>query len=190
MNFLLFQQSTDEALNILTDVACDFTRQFCQVLRLSRDNQLLRNSSGFADVMDRTYRDMNLGSILDIRDFYTNFVIGRYKAIRKECKSLIDECQNLEDASGTKFTNAFTPNVGSASGDGGSVDNIPEIHFPSSEEGDTIATFSLDHSTPQMETGLQMLQNLEQVKENLRIEKSLLISIYFVTKYKIFVCYG
>ena len=161
--FRFFSQSTDEALNILTDVACDFTRQFCQVLRLSRDNQLLRNSSGFADVMDRTYRDMNLGSVLDIRDFYTNSVVGRYKAIRKECKNLLEDCQNLEEASGTKFGNAFTPNVSSASGDGGSVDNIPEIHFPSSEEGDTIPTFSLDHNTPQMETGLQMLKNFDEL---------------------------
>jgi len=134
------------------------------MLRLSRDNQLLGNSSGFADVMERTYRDMNLGSILDLRDFYSNFVVGRYKAIRKECKGLIEKCQNLEDGAilNVGLSGAFTPNVGSV--DNGSVDNIPEIHFPSSEEGDTIVTFSLDHNTPQMETGLQMLQSLEQVK--------------------------
>jgi hypothetical protein len=150
-------------LNVLTDVACDFTRQFCQMLRTSRDNQLLGNSSGFADVMERTYRDMNLGSILDLRQFYSDSVVGRYKAIRKECKIIIDECHSMED--GAKLNvgvgGAFTPNV--ASVDNGSVDNIPEIHFPSSEEGDTIVTFSLDHHTPQMETGMQMLQSLEQV---------------------------
>ena len=141
-------------------------QQFCQMLRLSRDNQLLGNSTGFADIMERTYRDMNLGSILDLRDFYSNFVVGRYKAIRKECKSLIEKCHNLEDGStlnvGIGSSGAFTPNVSSV--DNASVDNIPEIHFPSSEEGDTIITFSLDHHTPQMETGLQMLQSLEQVK--------------------------
>lgn len=139
------------------------------MLRLSRDNQLLGNSTGFADVMERTYRDMNLGSILDLRDFYSNFVVGRYKAIRKECKVLIERCQNLEE--GTTLNvgisgGAFTPNVGSV--ENGSVDNIPEIHFPSSEEGDMIVTFSLDHHTPQMETGLQMLQSLEQVQCLLR----------------------
>ena len=148
---------------MLTDVACDFTRQFCQTLRLSRDNQLMGNSSGFADVMERTYRDMNLGSVLDLRQFYSDFVVGRYKAIRKECKDIVEECQNLED--GAKLSvgasGAFTPTLGSV--DNGSVDNIPEIHFPSSEEGDTIVTFSLDHHTPQMETGMQMLQSLEQV---------------------------
>ena len=149
----------------MTDVACDFSRQFCQMLRLSRDNQLLGNSSGFADVMERTYRDMNLGSVLDMRQFYTQSVLGRYKAIRKECKKLIEECQSMEDSNVTKFGNAFTPNVCSVSADTGSMDNIPEIHLPSSEEGDNgiLATFSLDHNTPQMETGLQMLQSLEQV---------------------------
>jgi hypothetical protein len=38
-------------------------------------------------------------------------------------------------------------------------DNIPEIHFPSSEDG----TYTFDHNTPQMEHGMQMLQSLEQV---------------------------
>ena len=66
-------------------------QKFCQMLRLSRDNQLLGNSTGFADIMERTYRDMNLSSILDLQDFYSNFVFGRYTAIRKECKSLIEK---------------------------------------------------------------------------------------------------
>lgn len=49
----------------------------------------------------------------------------------------------------------------------GDPDNcIPEIHFPSSEEGDGGSsgppTLSLDHNAPQIETGLQMLQSLEQ----------------------------
>ena len=135
------------------------------MLRLSRDNQLLSNSSGFADVMERTYRDMNLGSVLDMRDFYNLQVIGRYKAIRKTCKNLIEDCHSLEEAHGAKFSNAFTPVCSVSAADHGSIDNIPEIHFPSSEEGDNgiMATFSLDHNTPQMETGLQMLQSLEQV---------------------------
>jgi hypothetical protein len=46
--------------------------------------------------MERTYRDMNLGSVLDLRDFYSNFVVGRYEAIRKDCETLIEDCHNLE----------------------------------------------------------------------------------------------
>ena len=44
--------------------------------------------------------------------------------------------------------------------------DVPEIHFPSSEEGDNGSsgppTLTLDHNAPQIETGLQMLQSLEQ----------------------------
>ena len=74
---------------------------------------------------------MNLSSILDLRDFYSNFVVGRYTAIRKECKSLIEKWQNLEDGStlnvGISSSGDFTPNVGSV--DNVSVDNISEIHY-------------------------------------------------------------
>ncbi len=41
-------------------------------------------------------------------------------------------------------------------------DNIPEIHFPSSEEGVGGAVLSLEHATPQLDAGMQMLQSLEQ----------------------------
>lgn len=128
-------------------------------MRAARDKELLSDSKcGFADIVCRAYDEMGCGSLLEIRSYYKNSIIGRHKAIGEVAEALAFECHHLDEVPAL-----FSVENGVLDGD---PDNIPEIHFPSSEEGENGSsgppTLSLDHNAPQIETGLQMLQSLEQ----------------------------
>lgn len=157
--FVGFDLSTDSALDVLTDVTADYLNRFCSILRSARDNELSGGGDrGFADILSRAYTEMGVGnSLLDIRSFYKNSVVGRHGAIVNECQSALVECKDAFEAAETVVENGTNLT---------DDDNIPEIHFPSSEEGDNGSsvppTLTLDHNAPQIEPGLQMLQSLEQ----------------------------
>ena len=156
-----YDLSTDQALDVLTDATSQFLSKFCNLLRHARDRELLNSSkNGFPDILCRVYSEMGLGSILDIRSYYKNSIIAKHKAIGEAAEALAFECHHLDEVQ-----NFSVVENGLMVGE--DPDNIPEIHFPSSEEGDNGSsgppTLSLlDHNAPQIETGLQMLQSLEQ----------------------------
>ena len=114
---------------------------------------------------------MGIGSILNIRSYYKNAIIGRHKAIGETAEALAFECHHLDEVPTLHSMGQFSVENGGSLIDGHNVDpdNIPEIHFPNSEEIENginstggPPTLSLDHNAPQIETGLQMLQSLEQ----------------------------
>lgn len=155
-----YDMSTDEALDVLTDATHQFLSKFCGLLRSGRDKELFNGSKcGFPDVVCRVYKEMGHGSILDIRNYYKNCIIAKHKSIGETAEALAFECHHLDENHGSMVDqNGMVMEV--------DQDDIPEIHFPSSEEGDAGSsgppTLSLDHNAPQIETGLQMLQSLEQ----------------------------
>lgn len=156
-----FDQSTDQALDVLTDATSHYLAKFCSLLRAARDKELVSHSkNGFPDLVCRAYEEMGIGSILNIRSYYKNAIIGRHKAIGETAEALAFECHHLDEVPSSSH---FSVENGLLLED---PDNIPEIHFPSSEEGENgmsgPPTLSLDHNAPQIETGLQMLQSLEQ----------------------------
>ena len=159
-----FDQSTDQALNVLTDATSHYLAKFCSLLRAARDKELLSKSkNGFPDLVCRVYEEMGVGSVLNIRSYYKNAIIGRHKAIGESAEALAFECHHLDEAVPAS-SSSFSVENGMLLED---TDNIPEIHFPSSEEGENgiisgPPILSLDHNAPQIETGLQMLQSLEQ----------------------------
>ena len=177
-----YDQSTDQALDVLTDATSQFLSKFCNLLRHARDRELNNSSkSGFPDIICRVYQEMGLGSILDMRSYYKNTIMAKHKAIGEAAEALAFECHHLDEIQVNSHTvnSVWNPSGAtvsmhvenglnfSVSMDPGDPDNcIPEIHFPSSEEGDQGSsgppTLSLDHNAPQIETGLQMLQSLEQ----------------------------
>ena len=117
----------------------------------------------------RVYEEMGIGSILNIRSYYKNAIIGRHKAIGETAEALAFECHHLDEVPTlhSMVGHQFSVENGGSLIDGVDPDNIPEIHFPNSEEIENgnlsgPPTLSLDHNAPQIETGLQMLQSLEQ----------------------------
>ncbi|XP_040563544.1 STAGA complex 65 subunit gamma [Lepeophtheirus salmonis] len=146
--FVGYETASLGALDLLTDVVAEYLRTFTKLLRDSRDRECLyEQSMGFPDSLERICYDMNIGSVLQIQRYYEDSVIKYYKNILKEWKK-------RKTASSSSSTTIL---VGSNSAEiilG--EDDIPEIHFPSGEE------CTGDHATPQYETGLQVLQSLEQ----------------------------
>ncbi len=158
-----YSQASDNALDVFTDATGQYLEKFCSLLRSARDNELTQgHNCGFADPVCRVYDELGLGSILSVRTYYKKAIVGRHKAITEAVETLVHECNNLDEVP------TFTLPMGDNGSIGVDNDNIPEIHFPSStEEADNGSsgppTLSLlDHNAPQIETGLQMLQSLEQ----------------------------
>jgi hypothetical protein len=169
-----YDQATDQALDVLTDATSQYLTKFCNLLRTARDREMVSESkNGFTDQICRVYEEMGCGSVLDIRSYYKNSITGRHKSIGETAQMLSFECQHLHEIppnSASSFSIAGSSSGGGIEQNGilslmdGDPDNIPEIHFPSSDEGENgPPTLSLvDHNAPQIETGLQMLQSLEQ----------------------------
>lgn len=154
-----YDHSTDQALDVLSDATGQFLTKFCTLLRQARDKELSNNSkNGFPDIICRVFTEMGLGSILNISN-YQNAIIAKHKSIGEAAETLAFECHHLDEVQNFPIL------------ENGSLlmedHDVPEIHFPSSEEGDCGGssgppTLTLDHNAPQIETGLQMLQSLEQ----------------------------
>lgn len=106
--------------------------------------------------MDRVYRELGLPNVLGLLSFYDRDVVQFYKSLIEDCSTNFDNSTPSPSGPSPRLstTSDGVPSfyVGSQEGD------VPEIHFPSSEEGE----INLDHATSQLETGLQMLQSLEQ----------------------------
>ena len=156
-----YDYSTDQALDVLSDATGQYLTKFCTLLRQARDKELLTNSkNGFPDIICRVYTEMGLGSILNVEKYYKNAIIAKHKSIGEQAEALAFECHHLD----TEVQNFQLENGSILMSEDGA--DVPEIHFPSSEEGENGSsgppTLSLDHNAPQIETGLQMLQSLEQ----------------------------
>lgn len=154
-----YDYSTDQALDVLSDATGQYLTKFCTLLRAARDKELTGHSkNGFPDIICRVYEELGLGSILNISQ-YQNAILAKHKSIGEAAETLAFECHHLDEVQNFPIM------------ENGSLlmedHDVPEIHFPSSEEGDVGGssgppTLSLDHNAPQIETGLQMLQSLEQ----------------------------
>eukprot|EP00096_Caligus_rogercresseyi_P000419 TRINITY_DN1086_c0_g1_i2.p1 TRINITY_DN1086_c0_g1~~TRINITY_DN1086_c0_g1_i2.p1 ORF type:complete len:367 (-),score=101.41 TRINITY_DN1086_c0_g1_i2:358-1458(-) len=147
--FVGYESATLGALDLLTDVVAEYFRKFTKLLRDARDRECLYEmSTGFPDALERVCYDMNIGSVLQIQKYYEDNVIKYYKNILKEWKKRKTAVSSSSSTTILVGSNSAEIILGE--------DDIPEIHFPSGED------CSGDHATPQYETGLQVLQSLEQ----------------------------
>ena len=105
------------------------------------------------DALEKVCVEMRVGTegleshrytVLALADYYRDSVISRQERLLKEVKQLTGQYE-----------------AGSSSW--GGQDDIPQMHFPSSEEGAGVEQqYSYDHATPTgLDVGMQMLQSLE-----------------------------
>ena len=125
-----YDVATDAALDLLTDAASHYINTFCLTLRSNRDKQLLNSAKinngenntaivadqGFADVMDRTFREVSaLGEGLkDISEYYSHTVVGRYHGIVSHCRQLLRECHHQASLDAA-YPNMASATLGSSS---------------------------------------------------------------------------
>ena len=147
-----YDSSSDQALDVLTNATSHFLSTFCNLLRHARDRELLNGSkNGFPDIICRVYTEMSLGSILNLRSYYNNTIIKRYKDICETAEALAFECHHFDKSQ------SFSMDVNGLFNLQEDSENVPEIHFPSNDDGE-----SLDGNVPVIQTGMQMLESLEQ----------------------------
>jgi len=152
-----YHTANSSAVEVLTDAASAYLSVFTKRLRTCLDQELQRaplETNGWTDVVERVAVEMGVGSstrgsnkncILAVGDYYEDSVVKRHLRLARQVKQMAE------------LYAAELP------GDAGSwgQDDIPEMHFPSSDEGAGGESYNLDHATPTLDVGMQMLQSLE-----------------------------
>ena len=153
-----FVTAQGSAVELLTDSAEAYLVDFCNKLRSALDHQLELAPSdkvGWTDALEKVAVEVGLSSssvacekyklgILSVGDYYEEKVVGGQSRAVAQCKER--EARYVAEL------------PGEAGGSWENQDEIPEMHFPSSDEG---AGLEGDHATPTLDVGMQMLQSLE-----------------------------
>lgn len=127
----------NSVVEAMADALDVFMSKFCRSLRVAVDRQASNIPSGFPDPLSRVLHDFNL---TDLGNWYQNCIVSYNTNLQQKCRDYAEELQVLADVDN----------------DPQELEEVPELHFPAALEGSF---------TPSLETGFQMLQNLE--RENL-----------------------
>ena len=155
-----YQSANSAALDTLTDVVLGYINTFCGKMRRAFDLELEaapEAGMGFPDVVERVAKDTGLGGVLRLQDYYEDDVVRYHKGVVVECRAV--EAEYRAELPG--WRGGGLPHFADH-------DDIPEMHFPGSEEGDGEGL--LDHATPQLDAGMQMLQSLEAASGELGVD--------------------
>lgn len=129
----------EQVVETMADALDFFLTKFCQSLRNAVDRKASGQPIGFPDAISRVLHDLNM---TDLGNYYQDYVVDYHATVQEKCHKYIAELEIL--------TNESVPLP---------LEEVPELHFPAALDG---------AFTPSLETGFQMLQNLEQ--ENLGLE--------------------
>ena len=152
-----FVTAQGSAVELLTDSTEAYMVNFCRKLRSTLDHQLElapNEKIGWTDALEKVAVEVGISSsfvgekyklgILSVGDYYEEKVVGGQARAVAQCKER--EARYAAEL------------PGEAAGNWENQDEIPEMHFPSSDEG---AGLEGDHATPTLDVGMQMLQSLE-----------------------------
>jgi len=144
-----YHTAEDSGVRVLTEATELFLQRLTASLRRALDTDLQTNhaGTGWGDILEQVFNESGVGSILDVQDHYENNVI-------KQHFRLIEQCRELRES--------YVSEVPGEVGDWiAQEDDIPEMHFPSSDEGAGLGESLPNHATPTLDVGMQMLQSLE-----------------------------
>ncbi|XP_023330512.1 STAGA complex 65 subunit gamma [Eurytemora carolleeae] len=148
-----YQTALDSGVRLLTESTQLFMERMLHNLRIELDRSLENNmeNMGWTDILEKVLVGSGAGSILSIQDYYEDSIIKFNNKLLLQCKALRD-----------KYCSSIPSDIRSWSIQGiQEDDDIPQLHFPSSEEGAGMGETSMDHTTPNLDVGMQMLQSLE-----------------------------
>lgn len=127
--------STNTALNAVADALDIFMTNMTKLLRTVVDREASGIKSGHPDAISKVFADLQVGNL---HDFYNNRFIKYHDTVAQRCQELQNECESIA-------IKDIAPQL--------KLEEVPELHFPAALDG---------AFTPSLETGFQMLQNLEQ----------------------------
>lgn len=137
-----YTSAMNSSLNLLTETAESFILNIASKLRTELDRSLESNEdgNGWTDILEKVLVEVGSGGILNLQEYYDNYVV-------KYNTRLLAQCRDLDEMYKKEMNLCVD------------ADNIPEMHFPSSEEGAGESVANL--ATPTLDVGMQMLQSLE-----------------------------
>lgn len=147
-----FDTAMQIPLQTLTDVAESFLQKFTFLLRCAVDKELLYGKSGFPDAMERVFHEIGFGSMTRMHDFYQKRVLQYRNQCEARSLRLVRQYQAL-----LPTLKVETEEKVRYKSDMESEEEIPELHFPATADGDCE-----DELQSSLEPGFQMLQSLEQ----------------------------
>ncbi|CAG0890789.1 unnamed protein product [Darwinula stevensoni] len=157
MAHLGYEESPESILDLMTDVAHDYLSKFTRLLRLSTDRELMSLSAGFPEPLERVMYEMGMGSMKNLQMFYIDRVVKYHRNCINKAKDLWNQYMDLTGAPPPKTSLTIDTNTSIA----GTEEEFPEIQFPEVPSG-LLSDVPFGEGSLQMETGLQVLQNLEQ----------------------------
>lgn len=127
--------ATNTALEAVADALDIYMKNICKLLRSVVDREASGLRSGFPDAISKVFSDLQVG---DLHEFYENRIVRYHARMKQKCENLQQQCE-------AQAVKDITPQL--------KLEEVPELHFPAALDGSF---------TPSLETGYQMLQNLEQ----------------------------
>ncbi|KAJ1530600.1 hypothetical protein ONE63_005482 [Megalurothrips usitatus] len=154
--------SMNETLYVFRDAVDDFLRRMTRMLRATIDQEASDGGNNFADPVEQVFRTMGLGSIRDLHSYYQVQILGRIKHLEKVCSQLTTEYAQLAENYNTSIPSSSTwdsiiKQEISEIEEREEGDDVPQLHFPSTSDGD----LSLQPSAT-LRTGFEMLHSLER----------------------------
>ncbi|XP_011298170.1 uncharacterized protein [Fopius arisanus] len=87
-----YQTASDVAIEILTDVADHFLRKMTLLLKVASE----QSEHGFPDDMERVLVETGIGGVVDLHDYYQNYVIRHEKEIKSQVEVGMEEQREME----------------------------------------------------------------------------------------------
>ncbi|XP_034251690.1 STAGA complex 65 subunit gamma-like [Thrips palmi] len=155
-----------ETLFVFRDAVDDFLRRLTTMLRVTVDQGASHEGGGeggFSDPVEQVFHTMGLGSVRDLHSHYQVQILGRIENLENVCSQLTCEYVELANSynatlpSSSGWDSSIKQEIVSEIEEGEDEDDVPQLHFPSTADGD----LALQPSAT-LQTGFEMLHSLEQ----------------------------
>jgi len=172
-----FDATTESVLSTLADATEEMLIQFCKLLKVNTEREMLDQSTGFSDPMERTLHDIGFNGIKDLQDFYVTRVKCYNGRLRQDAERLHQSCiqagsqwknkssgisNSWEDSEWTEWSGNETHDPE----DSFKKESSNNFTLTENSNGEAVHQLHLEDnvnvSAPGLEPGLRMLHTLEQ----------------------------
>jgi len=153
-----YDTASERALQAATDVVGQTMRTLGERIRTAAESGG-GCGRGFSDPLERALAECRLASAVGIKAYVEEDLLGLHSSLVEKYRSTLAPVHAGPQSVALPASAAPLPSQSRMYLISSLGEDVPELHLPSSEEGELM---HLENATPQLETGLQMLQSLEQ----------------------------
>ncbi|XP_011866259.1 PREDICTED: uncharacterized protein LOC105561138 [Vollenhovia emeryi] len=137
-----FENSSDVAVETLTDIADHFLRRITLLLKVASEQK----DRGFPDAVERVLLETGVGGVSALHDFYQEYVLKFEENTRRKVEEAMEKQRMVLDEAASKLQFEELDEFGNV------YRNVPTLQLLDPEMG----------FTPSLDAGFQMLYSLEQ----------------------------